>query len=129
MKMSVFSCAALCLTVCAASSLMKDNGDIRLALSVLTVCVLFLSVSAGLTDIGSMVSKLIEKTGLDEIYMKVIFKGLGICYISKLSSDCCRDSGNTALGTQLEIVGKITMTVISLPLFRAVIEIIEALLT
>ncbi|MBR6102763.1 MAG: hypothetical protein IKP95_10060 [Ruminococcus sp.] len=126
--MSVFSAAVLCLAVCAVSSLLRDNGDIRLALIVTTAAVLFSGAAEQLAGIRDLIKELLDKSGLDELYLKVIFKGLGICFISQISADCCRDSGQSALASQIELVGKLSMIAVSLPLFRAVIEITEALL-
>ena len=124
----MFSAAVLCLTVCAVSSLLRDNGDIRLALIVTTAAVLFSGAAEQLAGIRDLIKELLDKSGLDELYLKVIFKGLGICFISQISADCCRDSGQSALASQIELVGKLSMIAVSLPLFRAVIEITEALL-
>lgn len=126
--MSIFSAAVLCFTVCAVSSLLRDNGELRLALTVVTVAILFAAAAENLLSIKQLISDLLDKTGLDELYLRVIFKGLGICYISQLSADCCRDSGQSALASQIEIAGKLSMITVALPLFKAVIELIEDLL-
>ena len=126
--MSIFSAAVLCFTVCAVSSLLRNNGELRLALTVVTVAILFAAAAENLLSIKQLISDLLDKTGLDELYLRVIFKGLGICYISQLSADCCRDSGQSALASQIEIAGKLSMITVALPLFKAVIELIEDLL-
>ena len=76
----------------------------------------------------SAIRELFLQADMEEDYLTIIFKGLGICYITQLSCDCCRDCGESSIATQLELAGKIAMLVISLPLFRALIGIIEALL-
>ena len=127
--MDIISAAALCITVCAVSHLLRGNGEIRLALALVCITVLLVRLAADLTSIRELISELLERTGLEETYLKVIFKGLGICYISVISSDLCRDSGQTALAAQIEIFGRLAMLITALPLFRAVIEIVEALLS
>ncbi|MBR6045809.1 MAG: stage III sporulation protein AD [Ruminococcus sp.] len=126
--MDIFQTGVLCLTVCAVSAVIKDNGDIRLALTLAAVCLIFGSTAGMLLEVKELIGGLIEKTGLDSSYLRIIFKGLGICCIVQISSDCCRDSGHSALASQIELAGKLSLIVTALPLFRAVIEIIEALL-
>ena len=126
--MDIISAAALCITVSIMAQVLKENGEIRTALVIICVTVIFVRTAADLTDIGETVSGLLDRTGLDEIYLKVIFKGLGICYISEISSSCCRDSGQTALASVIEIIAKLSMTLTALPLFKAVTELVETLL-
>lgn len=125
--MDILSSAGLCLTVCIISQLLKGNGEIRTALVLLCVSILFIRLTGNIAQIRELISDLIEKTDLDESYLRIMFKGLGICYITQIASDCCRDSENSTLATQVEIAGKIAMLVLSLPLFKAVLGMIEAL--
>ncbi|SDB15221.1 stage III sporulation protein AD [Ruminococcaceae bacterium FB2012] len=127
--MDIISAAALCITVSIMAQVLKDNGEIRTALVIICVTVIFIRAAADISSIGALVSELLEKTGLDEIYFKVLFKGLGVCYISGISADCCRDSGQSALASVIEITGRISMIVIAIPLFKAVIELVENLLS
>lgn len=126
--MGIFTSAGLCITVCIIAQLLKDNGEIRIALVLLCVSILFIGLSGSIVEIKQLVSELMEKTGLSEVYLRVLFKGLGICYITQITADCCRDSGQSALASQAEIAGKLSMIVIALPLFKAVLEIIEVLI-
>ena len=126
--MDIITTAALCITVCIMAHVLKEHGEIRTALVIICITVIFIKAASEITDVSDMISGLMDKTGLDEIYLKVLFKGLGICYISEISSNCCRDSGQSALASVIDIVGKLSMTVIALPLFKAVAEIVDALL-
>lgn len=125
--MEILSSAGLCLTVCVISQLLKENGEIRTALVLLCVSILFIRLTGSISQIKELIEDITEKTDLDENYLKILFKGLGICYITQIASDCCKDSGNTALATQSEIAGKTAVLVLALPLFKAVLGIIEDL--
>lgn len=126
--MGILTSAGLCIMVCIIAQLLKDNGEIRIALVLLCVSILFIRLTGSITEIRQLVSELMDKTGLSEVYLRVLFKGLGICYITQITADCCRDSGQSALASQAEIAGKLSMIVIALPLFKAVLEIIEVLI-
>ncbi len=126
--MDVFTAGALCVAVCIAAQIIKNNGEIKTALVLLCTATVVGSAAADILDIKEQISALLEKAELDELYLKVIFKGLGICYITKLSADCCRDNGQSALASSVEIIGKMSLIAVAMPLFKAVIEIVEALL-
>ncbi|MBR6874084.1 MAG: hypothetical protein IKN17_11330 [Ruminococcus sp.] len=127
--MDIITTAALCITVCIITQVLRDSGEMKLALIILCVTVVFMSLTSQLLGVRELVGELLDKTGLDEAYLRMIFKGLGICYITVISADICRDSGQSALAAQIEIAGKLAMTVTALPLFRAVTEIVEGMLT
>ncbi|MBR1384813.1 MAG: hypothetical protein IJ555_13570 [Ruminococcus sp.] len=127
--MDIISTAAVCLTVCAVSALLKENGDIRLALTAVTVGIILSGTMGYFSEIKALAEELFDVSGLDDTYMKILLKAFGISTTAKLSSDCCRDNGQSALGTQIELVGRLSIAVLSLPMFRAVTEIIGTLLS
>ena len=52
-----------------------------------------------------------------------MLKGLGICYLTQLASDICRDSGEGTLAVQSEMAGKTALLLISLPLFEKTVQL------
>ena len=89
--------------------------------------VLFHSV-AFVKDLISVFEDLFTLSGIDNMYLTILFKSLGICYIVQLASDYCRDCGENALASQVTLAGKLAMLSVSLPLFKAFVEIVKALL-
>lgn len=127
--MNIIMIAGLCLTasiICKA--LEKNSGEIKILLAICTVCIVLFRISGELADVITAIQDLFERSSMDGEYLTVIFKGLGICYITQLGCDCCRECGENVIASQLELAGKIGMVIISLPLFRALIAIIEGLL-
>lgn len=51
-----------------------------------------------------------------------------IKYAAMLASDYCKDCGENALASQVTLAGKLAMLSVSLPLFKAFVEIVKALL-
>ena len=62
-------------------------------------------------------------------YPEIIYKCLGVCYITQLGSGCCRDCGESGLASVVEAAGRIAILAVSLPLFKALVNIIEKILT
>ena len=61
-------------------------------------------------------------------YIKILFKALGICYLTEFSADICRDCKENAVASAAEVFGKIQLVVLSLPLFESIIESIMEIL-
>ena len=62
-------------------------------------------------------------------YMKILLKIIGITYVAEFSSGICKDAGYKAIGDQIELVGKLTIIAISMPIVLALIETINDFLT
>ena len=55
-------------------------------------------------------------------YIKLILKMVGITYLCELGTQICKDVGQTAIATQVEVFGKIMVLVTGLPIVFAIIE-------
>ena len=127
--MNIITITGLCLIasiICKA--LEKNSAEIKILLAVCTVCIIFFNIAGELSQVISAIQNIFNRSDMDEDYLTVIFKGLGICYITQLGYDCCRECGENVIASQLELAGKIAILIISLPLFKALVAIIEGLL-
>ena len=74
------------------------------------------------------VRDLFNASGLSGEYSEVVFKGLGICVITQLASDTCRDAGESAMASKAELAGRLSLLMVALPLFQKVISIATSLI-
>lgn len=75
-----------------------------------------------------VIGTLMASAGLDEGYAGVLLKALAVCYVTQLASDCCKDAGESAIASKIELAGKAAVAVISLPVFTSIAEMVTALL-
>lgn len=89
----------------------------------LGVCII---VFAGAVSIISPVMErltlLFTQSGLDESYISLVFKATAICFITQITSDLCRDSGENAVAAVMELWGRISVMLISVPLIESIVE-------
>lgn len=96
----------------------------------------FVSLAVGILVIGMLCSQLLPifdelKTMLSNLsleYIAILIKSLGVCYLTQLASDACRDAGEIAISSKLELAGKITVLSLGLPLFGKLLEIVKQLI-
>lgn len=128
-EMDMITLTVFCLAVCTALKLVGSvNAEIKLLCTVLAVCLIAGRYFESFRDICSAVNGLFTQTGLDSDYLGIIIKSLGICYTTQIGCDCCRDSGEGALASQLELAGKAAMILIALPLFENAADIVSSLM-
>lgn len=57
-------------------------------------------------------------------YIDVILKMIGLAYVCQFSSDLCRDAGYNAIASQVEMAGKISLILLSIPVLMSVIDLV-----
>ncbi len=79
---------------------------------------LLVSFSGVIDDIESIFAQ----AKLDDGILKTVLKGLGVCYLTNFATDVCRDFGQTSLGSKVELAGKVTVVLLTLPLIKMIIK-------
>ena len=96
---------------------------------------LLTGIAACIVLFGFSVSKLeVIFSGIDTIrqylsvnsaYIAVIFKVIGIAYISEFSANLCKDAGYGGIASQIEMLGKLSILVMSLPILTTLLTTIQ----
>ncbi len=127
--MDIITVCGFCIaSVIACKALESDNRQVKTVL-VLLITAVFLLCSAGyIKQIFSTVKSVLDSAKIDDMYIKIVFKSLGVIYLSQFAADYCKDCGENAIASQVILAGKVSVLVISLPLFKAFTEIIKSLI-
>lgn len=56
-------------------------------------------------------------------YAETILRGLGITWLTSSAGEICRSCGEGGLGGQIETAGRVELVVLSLPLFRQLLDL------
>lgn len=88
----------------------------------------FLSISR-LELILDTVRAIGSQIRVKNIYLGTLLKMVGITYIAEFASGICRDAGFSALGTQVEMFGKLSILAESAPVLQALLETLQVFLS
>lgn len=69
-----------------------------------------------------------EYIDMDKTYIDTLIKMLGITYVAEFSSGICKDAGYHTIAVQIEIFGKLTILVMSMPILSALLNTIKEFL-
>lgn len=61
-------------------------------------------------------------------YMVILLKMVGITYIAEFASNLCKDAGYGSISNQIEMVGKLTILSMSMPIITALLKIVHDVL-
>lgn len=102
--------------------------DLGLVLG-LTVCAMVaLAALEYLEPVTALLDTLEELGGLDGNMVSILLKAVGIGLLTEIAGMVCTDSGNGSLAKALQLLGTAVTLWISLPLFTALLELIQEIL-
>lgn len=78
-------------------------------------------------QIAGYIDRLISYVSVDITYIDIILKMIGIAYICQFATDICRDAGYQAIASQVEMAGKISLILLSMPVLMSVIDLVVAI--
>ena len=122
--MDIFAIIGLAVVSAAICILLKQyKPEYAMVVSIACGILLFLMILSNLSPAFQAMAGLMQKAQINSVYTKAIVKTLGICYVTQLASDACRDAGQTAIASKVELAGKVFIVLISLPLFENLVDI------
>ncbi len=94
--------------------------EISVAISIVGVLVVLLALTPEIVKIKEAAGELVDYSKIS-----LVFKVTGITYISGLTADLCRSSGENSLALCAELAGKIMVIMLTLPLVGSLLELIK----
>ncbi len=107
--------------------LRQYNGVYAILLSAVCGSIILIYIFNSLAPVIEILNSLSNYASFGEF--GVIFKAVALAVISQFTTDLCKESGQVALASSVELMGKISIILISLPLIVSLSQIILQLLT
>ena len=97
--------------------------------SIMSGVSILLIVFAYISPAIEEMEKLLGHINAETDFSEILIKALGVCYITQIACDSCKDAGETAIAGKLELAGKIAIVILSLPMFTELTDIVLALIS
>lgn len=110
-------------------TLKQSVPHLALLLTLSVGVIILISVLSFLPIITDKITQLMSETGVNSKYISILIKALGICFICQFASDICKDAGQSALASKVELAGKVMILISALPLIEEVLNTATALLS
>ena len=105
-------------------TLKQQSKEFALIVSLIASILIFFFIVEKAQGVFSFAENLLKLTKIPSDSFALLLKVLGLAYLTQFSSDLCKDAGETALASKLEIAGKITILLLSIPIFEKIIKMI-----
>lgn len=122
--------AGIALTsVMLAKMLERYAKEQALLLTLLAGALLTAAAVTMMMPVTEQIDALLTDAGLEPQQTACITKAIGICCVTQLASDVCRDAGESAMASAVMLTGKTAVLVLALPLIRPLRQLLEEVLS
>ena len=106
----------------------NTKPEYSIFISIGAVVIIFYFAISKLDIVIDTINRIQSTFKLNNVYLDVLLKIIGIAYIAEFSAQLCKDAGYGAIASQIEIGAKLSILVVSLPILQAIIDTIATLL-
>lgn len=85
--------------------------------------VLILSlIMSKISGIIQLLTNLSDKTGLHQTFLVLLLKMTGIAFLTEFGVSICKDAGESAIASKIDMGGKVLMVAMSIPIIASLLE-------
>lgn len=123
----LWKCVALGLTAALLGLLLrKSSGEQALLIGLAAAAVIALEALGSLKDAEEFFRSTAERGGLQPGLTIPVVKSLGLALVGKLGADLCRDAGQSAAASAIELASTCCILGVALPLLQELAEVVFA---
>lgn len=108
--------------------LKQYRPEYAIFISILTGILILFLVMDRLTGIINLIQSIEDKFSINTQFIALLIKITGIAFLSEFAVSICKDSGEAAIASKIEIGSKIIIISMSIPIISSLLEIILKIL-
>ena len=121
--------AAVGITAVVLSGVLKKNTpELAMLLTVAAGVWMLAVVADGLGAVVELMEELAGQAGASDVLLEPVVKTVALSILTKLTTEICRSAGENGVAAFVETAGTILALLVTLPLVRAVVELMGELL-
>lgn len=109
-------------------TLRKYVPEYAMIINIITGVIVLSIIMSEFLPAVRQIKDLLQVANLPQEYGAILFKSLGVCFLTQFASDSCKDAGEVSLSSKVELSGKIAILIIALPLFEKITKIAISLI-
>ena len=91
--------------------------------------IIIISMAIGkLTDIVRLLTNLASRTSVNGKSIRLLIKITGIAILTEFGVSICKDAGESAIASKIDISGKIIIVAVSIPIISSLLETVTKVL-
>ena len=128
MELFLRATAGVLLAVILFLMLSNHHKETALLLTLAVCCMVAAAAGSFIQPVVAFMDELQTIGGLDNTYLTLLLKVVGIGFLSEVAALVCTDAGNTTLGKTLQMLAACVILWLSIPLLNSLLELIQDIL-
>ena len=120
----VLLCAAFLFVV-----LRHQRPELAICLGLAAGALVLVLLLSEIAPLFSAVRNMMQSGGLSAEWLAVVLKAAGVCLLTQLVADTCRDAGETALAGKAELAGRVLLLLLAIPLYEQILSLVTQLIS
>ncbi|NLP31021.1 MAG: stage III sporulation protein AD [Clostridiales bacterium] len=127
--MDIVQIAAIALCGVVIASLIREyKPTMALYAVIATVLLIFGYILYQLSSVFNFLGSIYDQISYGKAFFPILIKVLAVAYIADFVAQVCKYAGETAIGSKVELAGKVIIFYLAIPVMMSVLETLTKLL-
>lgn len=108
--------------------LKQYKSEYAIYASVIAGATLLIFAISKVGTIINLLENLVDTVGINKEFFKILLKITGIAYLVEFASNMCKDAGESAISSKIELAGKLLIVTLSIPIISTLVETITEII-
>jgi len=101
-----------------------QRPEIAIQISIAAGIIVFTMILGKISAVIELLNSFARKINIDTIYISTLLKIVGIAYIAEFGAEVCKDAGESAIASKVELAGKVMIIVLAVPILTSLMDLI-----
>lgn len=106
----------------------RSHPELAVQITIVVAGIVFFLVLDKLRVIINLFTEMAQRAGIGEMYLIILLKIIGISYLVEFGAQVCRDAGEGAIASKVELAGKVMILVMAVPIIAFALDTILRLM-
>ena len=106
----------------------RSHPELAVQITIVVAGIVFFLVLDKLRMIIELFTEMAKRAGIGEMYLIILLKIIGISYLVEFGAQVCRDAGESAIASKVELAGKVMILVMAVPIIAFALDTILRLM-
>lgn len=102
--------------------------EFAIYISIIAGVIILFVIMDKLEGIINLLKNISMKSGINTVFLELLLKITGIAFLAEFAINLCKDSGEGAIASKIEIGSKVIIVSMSIPIISSLLEVITKLL-
>jgi len=101
-----------------------QRPEIAIQISIAAGIIVFTMILGKISAVIELLNSYAERININTVYISTLLKIVGIAYIAEFDAEVCKDAGESAIASKVELAGKVVIIVLAVPILTSLMDLI-----